>query len=284
MGKEIQILLTLKSKFVSVNSLYNARVQYKNGKPIAVIYKNPEANRVETEIRNQLLAVDFSENREWLRETKKFDLDLKFILKKNASHRDSSNLTKNLEDIWTRFVVNDLGIEEYDDSMHVRVTAEKALIPGADNEYAILILREHKGDIRFDIEPKPENIWISGFTLDETTAYLPPLPKKLKKKEKYMLASEHDKADTKVFILQPQNFTQISPTLISTAYKDAIDAAYSNFGFVFVGVLGSKEEWQSTEWDQIEWLRKEIDEITQNYKNVKFGRIEKMEELLEWMK
>lgn len=284
MGKEIKILITLRSKFVSVNSLYNARVQYKMGKPIAVIYKNPDANRVESEVRNQLLAVDFSEYIDWLKSTKQFDLNLKFILKKNASHKDSSNLIKNIEDIWTRFVVNDLGISEYDDSMHVKVVAEKSLIPGADHEYCILILKEHKGNIRYDIEPQPEKIWISGWTKDEITAFLPPLPKRLKKKEHYLFSADYEEADTKIHILQPQEFISLGRTKIAEIYRDLVEAAYSGFGFVIISIIGEESAWDRESWESLEWLKKEVERLKSDAPGLRFGCIKSKEEILEWIK
>lgn len=280
MTKEIRILITLQSKFVSVNDLYRAKISYFAGHPRAVVYKNPKAVQVESEVRCQLLAVDFNEYLGWLKTTDQFELDLKFILKKNGTHRDSSNMIKALEDIWTRFVRDDLGVSNYDDSMHIKVTASKSVIPGASSEYAVLTLRESRANIRYDIEPKPIKIWVSGWSLDQITAFLPPLPKRLLKKETYQVAAEYDKADTKVYILQPDTLTQLDPTLIPTIYKDVIEAVYNNFGFVYVGVIGGKEEWKETEWKQIEWL---MNEAKGDYKGVRVEIIEKQEDLLEWI-
>lgn len=279
--KEIKVLLTLEgSKFVSVNAMYAARIVYVNGKTVASIYKTTEAKKVASQIRTQLFGVDFSEYIEWLRETKQFELNLKFILKRKNTRFDVSNLIKLTEDAWVRFVADDLGIVDYDDSMHVKVTAEKALLPDADHEYAILVLRKSRANIRYDITPRPSNIWISGWTLDQITAFLPPLPKKLKKKEKYILAAELDKADTKVYFLQPTPFTPISSTLIPTIYKDILEAVYSEIGFVYVGIIGGKSEWQPSEWEQIEWL---MNESKGNYRGIRVEEIEKQEDILEWL-
>ena len=282
-SKEIRVLLTLEgSKFVSVNAMYAARVLYAGGKTVASIYKTSEAKKVASQIRTQLFGVDFSEYLDWLRETKQFELDLKFILKRKNTRFDVSNLIKLTEDAWVRFVADDLGIEDYDDSMHVKVVAEKKIIPGADHEYAVLVLRESRANIRYDITPKPAKIWISGWDLDKITAFLPPLPKRLLKKEKYQLAAEYNKADTKVYFLQPTEFIPISPTLIPTVYKDVMEAVYSDSGFVYVGIIGGKEAWKPWEWEQIEWLMKEA--LESGYKGVRVEVIEKQEDLLEWIK
>lgn len=279
MMKELNVLITLQSKFVSVNALYNARVIYKGGKPIAAIYKNPEANRVESEVRCQLLAVDFSEYLEWLRTTKQFELHLRFILKKNASHKDSSNLIKNLEDIWTRFVVNDLGITEYDDSMHIKVTAEKSIIPGASSEYAILTLRESRANIRYDIDPKPEKVWISGWTGEEITAFLPPLPKRPKKKEKYLVSAEHEEADTKVYILKPEEFKPYPSYMIAEIYGDIVESLYLGYGFIFIGY--QEDGWTKEEKEGIDWLKGKVDEIKEG--RIKMEPIKAKEDILGWM-
>ena len=284
MSKEIKVLLTLEgSKFVSVNAMYAAKVIYVGGKTVASIYKTTEAKKVASQIRSQLFGVDFSEYLDWLRTTKQFELSLEFILKRKNTHFDVSNLIKLTEDAWVRFVADDLGIEDYDDSMHVKVVAEKRIIPGADHEYAVLVLRESKANIRYDIEPKPEHIWIYGCTQDEITAYLPQLPKRLKKKEHYLLGAEKEQADTLIYFLQPTEFTPMSPTLISTIYKDIVEAVYSGFGFVYVGIIGEKSAWQSWEWEQIEWLKNEINEMKSHYKNLRIENIKTKEDILEWI-
>ena len=258
MSKEIKVLITLKSKFVSVNSLYNCRISYIAGRPRAVMYKNPEANRVEEEIRDQ-----------------QYELNLKFILKKSASHKDSSNLIKSLEDIWTRFVKNDLGISDYDDSMHIKVTAEKSYIPDASNEYVLLCLRESKANLRYDIEPKPEKIWISGMTLEEITNILPELPKKLKKKEHYLFASDY----TKVYIL---DVSTISSLDIAKIYKDVLMTSFNGYGFVIIGLLGEEYDWLGNEL--ISWLLQEINEYKTSYNGIKLDYIKTKTDICELMK
>ena len=263
--------------------MYAARVLYPGGgrKPVASIYKTTEAKTVASQIRTQLFGVDFSEHLDWLRNTKQFELNLKFILKRKNTHFDVSNLIKLCEDAWVRFVADDLGIEGYDDSMHVKVVAEKKIIPGADHEYAVLILRESRTNIRYDVEAKPELINISGCTLDEITAFLPPLPKRMLKKEKYLLAAEKEQADTIIYFLQPTEFTPLSPTLIPTIYKDVLNAAYSDFGFVYVGIIGGKEVWQESEWEQIEWLKNEI--LGLGYSGLRIEEINDKKDILQWI-
>ena len=281
MSKEIRVLITLQSKFVSTNELYKARVAYSFGHPKATVYKNPRAVQVESEIRCQLIAVDFSEYLEWLRNTEQFDISFKFIFKRSNTHFDTSNYIKNLEDIWTRFVRDDLGIDNYDDSKHVRVFGEKSIIPGATSEYALLVLKESKANLRYDIDPKPEKIWISGMTAEETTAFLPPLPKTLKKKVRYLVSADYDTADTKVYILEPPRL--LSHDYIAKIYKDAIEAVYQSSGFVLVGVLGEEFFWTPDEWNSLQWLSEELSQLEKEYRGIKMGWIPDKKSILEWM-
>ena len=281
MSKEIRVLITLQSKFVSTNELYKARVAYSFGHPKATVYKNPRAVQVESEIRCQLIAVDFSEYLEWLRSTEQFDISFKFIFKRSNTHFDTSNYIKNLEDIWTRFVRDDLGIDNYDDSKHVRVFGEKSIIPGATSEYALLVLKESKANLRYDIDPKPEKIWISGMTAEETTAFLPPLPKTLKKKVRYLVSADYDTADTKVYILEPPSL--LSHDYIAKIYKDAIEAVYQSSGFVLIGVLGEEFFWTPDEWNSLQWLSEELSQLEKEYRGIKMGWIPDKKSILEWM-
>lgn len=159
--KELKVLVRLGAKkFLSVNELYKCRVIYKYGRPVASMYKNPDAKVVEHELREQLRALDLSEYKDWLRDTPGFDVYIQFILKRNITKLDSSNLVKNFEDIWTRFVKEDLGIENYDDSKHIKLTVVKSLIPKASSEYACLSLTKSKVNTRYDLTPGPEKILV----------------------------------------------------------------------------------------------------------------------------
>lgn len=280
MKKEIQILITLEKglKLVSVNSLYMAGLLYKAGKPVPYIYKASQAKRFEAIVDDQLRAVDFSEHMDWLRETKQFTMTQQYILKSGVSRRDCGNFEKLSTDVITRFFKNELGLVDFDDSMFSDLHLYKSVIPGGDNEYLLIKISPSGFNMRFDLTPKPEYIWIFGRSLDQITAFLPPLPKRLLKKEKYLYPAEYDKADTKVYILRP---TDYNATLIPAIYKDILEAGYTGFGFIFVGIIGGQEEWQGNEWEQLEWLKKEATEI--GYSGIKIGDIKTEEEILEWM-
>ena len=93
MSKELNLLLTLsREKIISVNALYKAGVKRVAGKIIPYIYKDPKAAVIESELRDQLLAVDFSEYLDFFRTTRFFSITISFILKSNVMRRDVQNL------------------------------------------------------------------------------------------------------------------------------------------------------------------------------------------------
>lgn len=93
MNKPFNFLLTLKrEKIISVNALYLAGLKKVGGRNIPYIYKNPKANIIEAEIRNQLMAIDFTDWLDFFKETKYFSITISFILKSNLMRRDVQNL------------------------------------------------------------------------------------------------------------------------------------------------------------------------------------------------
>lgn len=90
-NQKLQALITLKTKIVSVNALYAARLVYKFGKPVPVLYKTKEGKDMEREIREQMRSINIDEHVDWIRNTKYFDLNIQFIFKKSISRRDTSN-------------------------------------------------------------------------------------------------------------------------------------------------------------------------------------------------
>jgi hypothetical protein len=92
-NKQFNFLLTLKrEKILSVNALYLAGIKRVGGKNIPYIYKNPKANIIEGEIRNQLGAIDWTDWLDFFKNTKHFSITISFILKANLMRRDVQNL------------------------------------------------------------------------------------------------------------------------------------------------------------------------------------------------
>lgn len=271
MKKNLKVVVKLGTrKFLSVNELYKCRVIYKYGKPIASMYKNPEANKIESELREQLRAVDFSEYLDFLKETKGFDVFIQFILKRNISKLDSSNLIKNFEDIWTRFVKNDLGIENYDDSKHIKLTVLKSLIPKGESEYACLSLTETTVNTRYDIFPRPEHILAIGIG-DEKKELESVMKKKAPRKNKVTCLdipdkwSEEEEAewnenkwkyDTVLFKLTPTlTDLQLNQALLRIDEMREV-SRLDEKKFCLVLISGEWEENRENLLGRLEWLTK----------------------------
>lgn len=240
MKKEIKVTVKIQDGFVSVNALYGAKISYIAGRPRAQMYKNPKAVVVERVVRDQLRAVDWTEYMDFLRNTKKFKLLIQLVVKSNISRKDISNYIKNIEDIWTRFVKEDLGIETYDDRLHVEVHAYKSTVPGLDEEIACIQLCESDFNMRFDQIEKPEQILFhfDGKPTWET--------KEFKKSFKdiglkYQLCTTDKKIkdhNTDVYFLDAQD-----PSFMEKVI-DLMDFIYSHkdSGFCYVGILGNPRQ------------------------------------------
>lgn len=285
--KEIKVVVKIKNGFVSTNDLYKARVSYSGGHPHAQVYKNPKAVDVERIIRDQLRAVDFSDYLKFLSETKQFRLLIQFILKKNIKKKDTSNYIKNLEDIWTRFVKEDLGITEYDDSLHVEVHAYKSIIPNAKEEIACIQLSESKFNLRFDKIEKPEKIFLGG-TCAETKwrdDIIPSLDKiglkyfnpvvpdwtpECREKE----IEEKEICNTHLYIITPEMMGVFS-------IAECIDSAYKHLdhGFCFVGII--KDGWTEGMKRSLDATIDMINAISLDKKNVRALWIDKPLDILE---
>ena len=257
--EELKIVVQINQRFVSVNALYKARVMTVKGKPVAAVYKNPKANEIEREIREQLKEVDFSQYKDWLKNTPGFKLHVQFIFKKNVTRSDTSNYLKSLEDIWTRFVKYDLGIDNYDDSKHVEISAVKSIIPKSKHEYALIYLTESKFNVRFDQIDKPEKFWV-GSELDE---YKKEIKKELKARKLKMIdkLEEKDRCNSLLYILTPNSKNLITETtnIINVVWESIV----SDYGFVFIGVL-EKE-------DITPDLKTQLDEFINLVKNISNG-------------
>lgn len=237
MKNDIKVTVKIRDGFVSVNALYGARVSFAGGRPHAQMYKNPKAAVVERIVRDQLRAIDFSEYMDFLRNTKRFKLLIQLIVKSNVTRKDISNYIKNLEDIWTRFVREDLGIETYDDRLHVEVHAYKSTVPGLKEEIACIQVCESNFNMRFDKIEKPEQIL---FHFDgEPTWETKEFKKSFKELGlKYQLCMTDKKIkdhNTDVYFLNAGD-----PDFMEKVI-DLVDFMYSHkdSGFCYVGVFGN---------------------------------------------
>lgn len=277
MKKELKLVIQLKSRFISVNSLYKAKVLYKFGKPIASLYKNPKANDIEHEIREQLRALDLTEYKEWLTNTKGFKLFIQFIFKKNISNSDVSNYIKNLEDILTRYIKEDLGIDNYDDSKHIEISAVKSIIPKSKHEYACVQLTESTFNTRLDQIEKPEKFYLGG-EIDSDNDWKKELIPELDKRgysyfcpiSKEQDKDEINKCNSYLFILTPKIKDMFSLAKIINLTWECIT---SGKGFIYVGIIGSISDWGEDKYNSLKEYLLMINNISSGNSRIKTGFI-----------
>jgi hypothetical protein len=174
---------------------------------------------------------------------------------------------KNIEDIWTRFVKEDLGIDTYDDRLHVEVSCVKSIIPKSDEEIALIYLTESHFDTRFDHIEKPEKVFLGGTCVgDDWRETL--MPELKKRKIKYFnpvvknwtpecqTKEEEEKLDsnTHLYIITPAMKGVYS-------IAEIIDSAYRHVqrGFCYVGIM-------SEGWD--EGQKKSLDAVIGMVNNI----------------
>lgn len=231
MAKELNIVISSREKIVSINSLYNVRINYVGGRPVPKMYKSPKAQRFADEARKQLIAVKIDEDtKQWLTETKKFHMSIEFILGSGINRRDVSNCDKLVIDQVTAWIRDDLGVADFDDSLLSDVYFKKSYIPKADKEYCCIRLIESTRNLNIVIE-KPSKIWFNEFG-DKFT--FPPIPKRKKKNVNYAeKVEEKDQSDTKIYIINKDSVIN-NPFLISDIESDGYKCAVDGIGFVFV--------------------------------------------------
>lgn len=274
--KELNFVLTISSKILSVNNLYKAGIKYSKGRPVPYIYKNPEALKIEREVVEQLRSVDFSDYKEWLEKTKQFDLTISFVLKSNVTRRDVSNIQKDLTDDIVRFVNNDLGIKSFDDRLFNSVHFYKSIIPKSEHEYACVSIVESKSNLRFDKIEKPEKIYLG----EENYTWKKEIKKEIKERKLKSSEKKEDKnkCNTHLFIITPER-KQTLLIDVSKLINEVWECLTSETGFVFIGVLNSSE-WTTNEKDQLEEFVKLVKNISNNSR-IKIGFINEPKNIFE---
>lgn len=231
--EELKFFLTLNNKLVSVNDLYKTRIGYKCGHPYPIVYKNPKAVKLGNEMREQMRALELSpEQRLWLTNNKKFTLYLHAVFKTGMKSRDASNIIKLAEDQLVEYIKNDVGVEDYDDSLHIKVISEKSILPKAKHEFLGVCLSPYVQNVRFDQISKPEKIWINSDTYD---LGLPPIPKRRKKAEIYKeIVKDKSEADTLIYIVNKS--TVNSSTLIDIIQDLDLIILARRYTYAFIGI------------------------------------------------
>lgn len=131
---EITIILSTEH-IESVNSMYQARVGKKNGKPFPIIYKSPQAARYTSEITDQLSSIDFRTECPWMFESGcYFDVTVQFVMNRSFNSRDLDNCLKLTTDAIFGHTL------ELNDSRIVSWKAWKSYLPESPEEYIMIKL------------------------------------------------------------------------------------------------------------------------------------------------
>lgn len=156
---EVKIFITLdKLKIQSINSMYKAGLIYRGGKQVPYIYKSAESKKVADIMLESLRAINWTEHLGWLSKTLQFTVTQNYIFKSGISRRDTGNCEKLISDVLVRFIRDELGIAEFDDSKFTDLHLYKSIIPGGEHEYICISIKPSMFNTRFDLVPKPQNI------------------------------------------------------------------------------------------------------------------------------
>ena len=280
MNKPFNFLLTLKrEKIISVNALYLAGLKKVGGRNIPYIYKNPKANIIEAEIRNQLMAIDFTDWLDFFKETKYFSITISFILKSNLMRRDVQNLDKNIIDVVTKYIHDDLGISSFDDSLFLDVYFTKSIIPKSSSEYIAIQIRESKHNPRFDIIDVPENIYLPDPDLKKGF-------KKLAKEEGlevkfYSKVEEKEKCNTEIEYLKPEICLENLGDDLGriTEHLGYIKACENRF--YWLGIYGNEEDWGTVVFSILKSWYNRAQQIIGDCSRLRIKFISQPEEILK---
>ena len=280
MNKPFNFLLTLKrEKILSVNALYLAGLKKVGGRPIPYIYKNPKANIIEAEIRNQLMALDWTEWLDFFKETKYFSITISFILKANLMRRDVQNLDKNVIDVVTKYIHEDLGIDTFDDSLFLDVYFTKSIIPKSTSEYIAIQIRESKHNPRFDIIDVPENIYLPDSGLKKGF-------RKLAKEEFmevkfYTETKDKEKCNTEIEYLSPENNLETLGEDFARITEQVGYIKSCENRFYWLGIYGKEEDWGKEIYKILDSWVGRIKQNLSDCSRIRIKYIEKPEEILK---
>lgn len=281
MNKPFNFLLTLtREKIISVNALYLAGLKRVGGRNIPYIYKNPKANIIEGEIRNQLGALDWTDWLDFFGKTKYFSITISFILKTNLMRRDVQNLDKQIIDVITKYIHDDLGITSFDDSLFLDVYFTKSIIPKSSNEYIAVQIRESKHNPRFDIIDVPENIYLPD----------PGLKKGFRKYAKdnslsvkfYSDTKDKEKCNSEIEYLSPKNRKEGLGRSFARVSEHINYIKSCENRFYWLGILGNEEDWGQEIYNEIldPWVE-EVVNIIGDCSRIKIRYISQPEDILK---
>lgn len=273
---ELNILISTNTKIVSINSLYSVKVIYVAGHPRPQMYKSANAQKFAREVTDQLRALNLGQDYiDWFKNTKAFSMTVNFVLKAGIKRRDVSNMDKLLIDTITRYIHDDLGVSEFDDSLFSSVQFFKSELPKSSKEYCIVQIRESTDNLRFDAVPIPETVWCWD---RENKLDIPPTPKRKKKGVRYFTEMDNrDGANTIVYTISPSNF---SPSLYADILQDLDQIILGSTGFLCLGILGEEEDWGDN-WAWIQTMKDRF--LGSECRRVKAENIKDKNDILKWL-
>lgn len=276
MANELNFIISTNTKIVSINSLYSVKVVYIAGHPRPQMYKSASAQKFAREVTDQLRALHLGpEYIEWFRNTKAFSMTVNFVLKAGIKRRDVSNMDKLLIDTITRYIHDDLGVETFDDSLFSSVQFFKSELPKSKKEYCIVQIRESTDNLRFDMVPIPETVWMWN---QEQKLDIPEIPKRKKRGVRYFeVREDKEGANTFVYILSPETF---SPGIYSDILQELDQIILGSTGFLCLGILGVESDWGEN-WAWIQTLKTRFS--GSECRRVKAEEINDKNDILKWL-
>lgn len=257
-------------KILSVNSIYSAKLVYAPRGPVATIYKTKEAKVTEEWIKEQVKGLDIPNNYSWINKDTLFEMNMDVIFKNSILMRDLDNCIKLLQDAIFRAL-------DINDSHVIKIHASKKLWPGIDEEKIFVSLSEIKKDnIRFDYIPRPNIIWYQ-----EELKELKILPKRGIKKEILYWTPDPSLADTKVFILDPEEGIDYNTTMKIS--EETIEPTLNSTGFIYIGILGDEGAWKD-KWNNIQEFKSIMLQRNKEYSGIRIRELGNKLELYEWLK
>lgn len=266
---KINLILSAR-KILSVNSMYSARIVYNGGKQIATIYKSKEAKTTEDWIKEQVRSLNISKNYPWVSKDTLFEMNVEVVFKTSILLRDLDNCIKLIQDAIFRAL-------DINDSHVVKIRASKKLWPGIEEEKILVSLVEiDKNDLRFDQIPKPNIVWCKS-----ELKGLKKLVKRGVKSDILYYTDDPEKADTKVFIINPEEGITYNTTL--DIAEHTINPVLNSDGFVYIAIFGNEEQWGKEKWASLQEFKTKMLERNKEYSGIKIKEIEGMEELYKWL-
>jgi len=240
MSNKLNIILSA-SRILSVNSVYNSRLIYVNGKAKSTIYKTAEAKNVENYIKDQIKVLDVPNNYSWINEDTLFKMTIQVVFKSGYFRRDLDNTLKLVQD----GIFGGLGLN---DSHVVDIVASKKLFPDISEEKIFVCLEEvSKDGLRYDILQSPNIIWSNKLDDISLGNNLKKLPKRGKKSDILYYTEEKDRADTKLFIVEPDS-VNLNTTM--NIFSEMTDFILESRNFTYVAIIGKESDW-GDKWKDI---------------------------------